>query len=394
MDTKTVRGIDIAIAIAAACCYAVVYLYWERSLDQLFWDFDVYERAVADATLGYNPYRQDVLLPFYYHPVVMYALLLLDRFIGLKLAFGGLCAASVLLFLLGCNRLRVQAIRTQHLRAHEEILMLLAAFSFGSAGVLSVISGNVTLYLHLALIGSALIYQDGRKNGPWLLMLAVFFVSLLVKPYFLVYALPLVLVDRFSLRSMVGVAMSVGLATAVYGLFWVFDRAHSLQFFHALEAHLDRGADLGFSFFGLSTQFFSIDAAFRIHIAISAVLAGAMLFSRNSVARFVPANVSDGSILLLAYGVMTLCNPRMKEYDLIPALICFYLYFSAGGRFGKSLVLLSLMIAQLPMWATWYRGPDNFPTVVEMNFWQTGAVVAMLLVYVVGGYWRGGRASA
>lgn len=260
--------------------------------------------------------------------------------------------------------------------------------------VVPLIAGNIALWLHLALIGSALIYLDGRRAGPHFLMLALFSICLLVKPYFLIYALPLLLVERLSLRStaprsIAMLGLSILLAAAVYVLFWIFDGPHSLQFLRALKAQADTGTDLGMSFFGLALHILPAGTALGIHVAISAAIAVAVLCSRWLLAGVPPAGLNEGALFLLAYGVITLCNPRMKEYDLVPAAICLYLYFSLYGRFGKSLVVLSLLIAQVFLWFVLYTGASNVPGIdVALDCVQLAAIVLPLMLFFAGAWFR------
>ncbi|HSB95844.1 MAG TPA: hypothetical protein VLC91_05325, partial [Spongiibacteraceae bacterium] len=79
MRRNSIYRIDIAIWAVAVAGYVVTYKLWEWSWAELFWDFDIYVRAVTDAVLGANPYRRGAGLPFLYHPVVLYAFIWLDR---------------------------------------------------------------------------------------------------------------------------------------------------------------------------------------------------------------------------------------------------------------------------------------------------------------------------
>lgn len=395
MRIKNARGIDIAVIAATLASYLVVFLLWHWSWADAFWDFDVYRRAVTDLVLGYNAYRPNEPLPFLYHPVVLHALVPLDRFLGLENAFIGLYMAALLIFLWGSGKIRQDQL-SRDSGWHDKAFMAAAAFSFGGLGVLSVMTGNITFYMHLALIGSVLIYLHNRKGWQWLLVLTLFFCALLVKPYFLLYALPLFLIGRSTSRSILLLSISILFAVWVYLLFWIFDKAHSMQFVQALRTQLASKGDLSISFFGLAKHVLPVDQAMKIHLALAAILGLAVLFLRRLTARIAAPGGNDAALFLLAYAAMTLCNPRMKEYDLIPALLCLYFYLSLHGLLGRSMILLSLCIGQIPLWAEVYWGGEAMPAIfVELGPWQTlGAVVPALLFFAASTYLASSRKPA
>lgn len=376
-DTVGLRRFDIAIAVAALAGYFLLYQLWHIGWSGLFWDFGVYQRAVTDAMLGENPYRTDIYLPFFYHPLVLYVFILLDRFIGLAGAFIGLYAAAALLFLFGSRRLARNAEAASN--DLPVMLALAAAFSFGQAGVQCLISANMTLYLHLAFIGMALLYIHDRKPWQWSVLLAIILMALLVKPYFIIYTLPLLAMRRFSVDAVAPLALTSAAATSIYLLFWMFDRQRSAIFVDALHHHLQNGTDLGMSFFGLATTFLPADIAIEIHMALVAVLCVVVLFLRRLVEG--RAEASDAAIFLLSYALIALCNPRMKDYDLIPAIACLYFYFARCGSLGRALILLSLIIAQVPLWVAMVVGAPDLPRVFAIEFWQAAAVMVPLSIY-------------
>lgn len=385
MRGNNTRRIDIAILAVAVAGYFLFFKLTTMTWGELFWDFDVYQRAVTDAVLGvYDPYRLDAGYPFLYHPSVLYVFMLLDHLIGFANGFIGLCTVSVLIFLWGYS---VRQSGYRDLPAADpsfgdKALVLAAVFST-LAGFTGLLSANITLFMHLALIGSALVYLQQRSAERRLLMLTIFSCTLLVKPYFLVYALPLLLIDRFSFRAIAWMAASLLASAAVYLLFWVFFNSHTMLFIKALDFHMSNTQDLPYSSLGVLLLFLPMDLALKVHIAIAAVLALLVLFLRRFSAVSAGGRDNDGMLFLLAYVLMTLCSPRMKEYDLVPAFICLYFYLSYHGLFGRMMILLSLLIMQLPLWVMLYLGRMHTPEIFSWLFlWGMAGLVLPLAIFL------------
>jgi hypothetical protein len=53
--------------------------------------------------------------------------------------------------------------------------------------------------------------------------------------------------------------------------------------------------------------------------------------------------------LLVLYLVLTLANPRMKDYDLFPALVGFLAAFGLLFRPGRAIILGALMVTAVPL---------------------------------------------
>lgn len=379
--------IDIVLCVVALVNYFLLYKLSSLTWNDLFWDFDVYQRAVTDVELGADPYRRDAGSPFVYHPAILFLFVWLDRTVGLANAFLGLCAAAVLIFLWGYRNAVLPGLQTPS-RAGAALgakaFALAVAFSItNNLGAL--FTGNVTLYLHLALIGSVLIYLQRRSDWRQLLVLTVFSCALVVKPYFLVYVLPLLLVDRFSLRSVVRVMAAVLAASAIYLLFWMFFRPHSLRFVQALHDLASASRDLSDSSLGLLLRFLPMHDALLLHAAMAMVCVLLVVFIRRISAAFAGATENDDLLFLLAYVLVTLCSPRMKDYDLAPAFICFYLYLFCQGLFGRAIILLSLLIVQVPLFAVQYFGRPDTPEVFSAsNLWVMAGLLLPLAIFLGG----------
>jgi hypothetical protein len=53
--------------------------------------------------------------------------------------------------------------------------------------------------------------------------------------------------------------------------------------------------------------------------------------------------------LLVLYLVLTLANPRMKDYDLFPALVGFFAVFGLLFRPGLAIILGALILTVVPL---------------------------------------------
>jgi hypothetical protein len=390
MSRNSIHRIDIAILIAAVAGYLLFFQLTTLTWAELFWDFDVYQRAVADVELGADPYRLDAGYPFLYHPSVLYAFVLLDRFVGLESVLLGLYAAAVLIFLWGYKSVRLSGFRAAPLEdasLGDKAVALLVVFSVVN-NLGAIVAANITFYLHLALIGSTLAYIERRSTGRQLLVLAIFSCTLLVKPYFLIYALPLLLIDRFSFRTIAGVTGSALASAAVYLWFWVLYHGHTLRFIEALNSKVSSG-DLTGSPFGVLLSFLPLESALEVHIVIAGMLALLVFFLRRISITLSGSRDNDGMLFLLAYVLMTFCSPRMKDYDLASAFICLYLYLSCHGSFGRSLVLLSLLIVQLPLWVMLYYGRVHTPEIFSMHYlWVAAALLPPWIIFFCWKAWR------
>lgn len=386
MRGNSTHRIDIAILAVAVAGYLLFFKLTNMTWVDIFWDFDVYQRAVTDAVLGLDPYRLDAGFPFLYHPVVLYAFMLLDRFIGFANGFIGLSTAAVLIFLWGYTSVRgsgCRALPAEYLSFGDKAIVLVAVLStLGSFTAL--MAANITLFLHLALIGSTLAYLQQRSALRRLLMLTIFSCTLLVKPYFLVFALPLLLIERFSFRAIAWMTAALLASAAIYLVFWVFFNEHTMLFIKALDFKMSSTKDLPYSSLGVLLLFLPMDLALKVHIAIAAMIALFVLFLRRFSAVLAGGRDDDGMLFLLAYVLMTLCSPRMKEYDLMPAFICLYLYLSFHGLSGRLIILLSLLIMQLPLWVMLYLGRMNTPEIFSSSFylWDMAGFVLPLAIFL------------
>jgi hypothetical protein len=322
-------------------------LYSLQFLNQgIFWDLGIYEKAVGVFNTAGNPYELNGYLSFVYHPLVLRFMALFGNYLGIALM--GAYLASLLFFLSSLGRNR------------SWWLYSFLAFAYCGIGTISIGSGNVTVFFHLTLLGILLrsIHHEedledrsSKLAGVFILTVVVFS---LVKPYMLAYLLiPLVSTwktaeqkSTWTLTILAGslLALILLLSSLYFG-------AEFQSFLSAVQSQTIGKHDLGY---GLVMYFYEyylsagslIYRAFVLHFAILGAIIVIILFLAkrsgfHNSARFT----------LLLYFLLTILNPRLKVYDLFPALIALFIFASPlrQGLMAKWLFVIgyALSLSQL-----------------------------------------------
>jgi hypothetical protein len=299
-------------------------LYSLQFLEQgIFWDLAIYEKAVTIFNSGGNPYDLNGYLSFVYHPLVLRFLALFGNHLGIALV--GSYVMSVLFFLksLGKNQ--------------SWWIYSFLAFAYCGIGTVSIGSGNVTVFFHLTLLGILLRWVSGEQEylgnserpiGIFILMVMIFSI---VKPYMLAYLLiPVIVSWKTPLqKSTWALTLFASLLLALILLFGslYFDTEFQ-SFLSAVQGQTIGKRDLGY---GLVMYFYDyylsagplIYRAFVLHFAILAIiiLMSIILAKRSK-------SLNKASFALLLYFLLTILNPRLKVYDLFPALIALFIFIS------------------------------------------------------------------
>lgn len=114
----------------------------------IFWDLHIYQLAVENYKSNLNPYTISSSNLFIYHPLVLQAFSLVGNSISLIL--GVLYTFVSLLFLLSLAKRR------------ELFAPFFLSFSFLGLGVLSITTGNITLFLNFVLLTIILESSDSK----------------------------------------------------------------------------------------------------------------------------------------------------------------------------------------------------------------------------------------
>jgi hypothetical protein len=319
---KHLPSISLSVTLLIGLAWS---LYSLQFLNQgFFWDLGIYEKAVSVFNAGGNPYELNGYLSFVYYPLVLRFMALFDNYLGIALI--GTYLASLIFFVssLGSNR--------------SWWLYSFLAFAYCGLGTISIGSGNVTVFFHLVLLGLLLrimrdekIFGRGSNKLSGVFILTVMAFSL-VKPYMLAYLLiPLVSAWKttqqksiWSLTFLAGaiLALTLLLSSLYFG-------AEFQSFLSAVQGQTIGKRDLGY---GLVMYFYEyylsagslIYRAFVLHFAILSVLIlMILLLAKRS------DQLNSARFALLLYFFLTILNPRLKVYDLFPALIALFIFASA-----------------------------------------------------------------
>ena len=326
----------------------VIWLtYSIQFLDQgIFWDLGIYEKAVAVFNQGGNPYELNGYLSFVYHPLVLRFMALFGSNLGFVLI--GAYLLSLLFFLrsLGSNR--------------SWWLYTFLAFAYCGIGTISIGSGNVTAFFHLVLLG-ILLRHISVENRTVItpstsfvgFILAVLLFSL-VKPYLLAYLfIPVVMTWKSSQQKSTWTLtlLAAFFLAIILLLSSLYFGAEFQSFLAAVQGQTIGKHDLGYGVVMYFYEYYSsagplIYRAFVLHFAILSTLILAVLYLAKR-----SQQIQKPQFALLLYFLLTILNPRLKVYDLFPALIALFIYASAldQSKIVKALFILAyaLSLSQL-----------------------------------------------
>jgi hypothetical protein len=386
------RSVTVCWTIAAVSLLSLVFFSYRWSRNGFFWDLAVYRRAVADYHRNLDPYRSDVFFPFVYHPLVLRLFVLLNSIAPLRVSLPLLEAAALGSFAFEFVRSRLP-VELPGQGRKRMILAAAAAGAFGGIGVPALMSGNVGSFMHFALIAS-LLHSRRVPSGPSVyLTYGLILLFALIKPYFLIFlALPILLSES----RMTAVACSAA-AVLVFAAAWLaFDLFRPVEFSHfigALQSATLGSHDVGYTFFGCFAGMINNSLlALALHAVVSSLLiASVLLLFENRYGR--AAEISPW--IFVTYLLLTLANPRMKDYDLFPALIGFIAVFGLDPKRAALGTLAALLLSLVPLLGPLL--PDlraRHPVLFDpYGNWQDVGLVVIGLVFVAG-MLEGGRARA
>lgn len=320
--TKRMPSLSVLLAILIG---AIWTLYSLQFLNQgIFWDLGIYEKAVDVFHSGGNPYELNGYLSFVYHPLVLRFMALFGS--HLDIALMAAYVGSLLFFFssLGSNR--------------SWWFYAFLAFAYCGIGTISIGSGNITVFFHLILLGILLRHISNGENdrvpssNGFLVFILLVLLFSLVKPYMLAYLLiPMALTWKSDQqRSTWTLVLLAGLFLAlILILSSLYFGAEFQSFLSAVQGQTIGKRDLGY---GLVMYFYEyylsagslIYRAFVLHFAIlGAILLIILFLAKRS------GGLNTSRFVLLLYFLLTILNPRLKVYDLFPALIALFIYTSA-----------------------------------------------------------------
>jgi hypothetical protein len=238
--------------------------------------------------------------------------------------------------------------------------VFLIALSAGGMGTVSFMSGNLTVFLHFAIL-STLLMTMRREWGSGRFLAAVC-AAAIVKPYFLALV-PLALLFGAVRRELAKAVLAVFVVAAVYAAYLLCKPDEMQAFRIALNTQILVRGDYGSSVAAIVSRYgggaISIASAFVLVLLLVGTWA-AWLWRR------LPTDARRSPVLVFAgYAALTLINPRAHLYDLFHALFCLVAIVDRFGWPLRSLVaLLAASIAgYLPSFiAEFAREPGRYPS--------------------------------
>jgi hypothetical protein len=265
---------------------------------------------------GRDAYRneQPPFLPFVYHPYVLQAFVVINSIIPLwyGLVFAMFASAAYAIILL---------FRSAELSTREFITAVAIAFTLKFFTLTSFVSGNLVVTLNFLIFATCLhhLMRHGRYLG-WLSFCLIILASL-IKPYLLAY-LGLALLDRRPLLKSIGLIAS-GVAVTIsiwFSAFWLMPESMADLMRNLLDLQSTARMDLGWSVFAMTYPIFMSNlVALSIHGLVMGALAVWLL--RQLWQAQDEGSARPVMILVLGWLMLTLVNPRMKDYDIGPALV-------------------------------------------------------------------------
>ncbi len=303
----------VALLIVLSTTYFSVTNGWWV---ELFWDNSVYARAVDDYLSGADAYRNEAapFLPFVYHPYVLQAFATLHSVVPLW--SGLVCAMFASATWTGYLLFRAAGLSIQ-----EFMTAVAIAFTLKFFPLTSFASGNLVVTLDFLIFGTCLHSVMRREQYLGWATFVLIVLGALVKPYLLAY-LGLALLDRRPpLQSTVLIVGGVALNILIwFSAYWILPDQMESLLRNLADLQSANRMDLGWSLFSVTYRLIGSNlASLSVHGAVMGALA---VWSLRALLRAQDMGTARPiTILVLGWMMLTLVNPRMKDYDIGPALV-------------------------------------------------------------------------
>jgi hypothetical protein len=335
MNTHAIMIRTMALVVAMANILAYV---WNYTRKPVFWDAEVYTRALTDLARSLDPYRLDVHNVYVYPPITLKLLsgMTPETF---RLAYAALALLSVLTFMVTLIAHGREARVPPGPAPLAESTVL--ALGLGGVGVFAIATGNATTCLHLVLI--TLLVQAARDKRWAPVLMGAILAASLIKPYLLSYALAAPFVVKVK-RPVIWSGAVVAMTGSVYLGYVLFEPQLMAAFFAAIQHQLKGGLDGGISVYGILCQLgLPSPWAMAWQLVYTIWICWWCLSQVRANPGDLPSRV--GAVVLCA----VLINPRLKEYDLFPALWLWLAFTPRWRGFGTHmLIALALTSLVLP----------------------------------------------
>ena len=315
---------------------------------EFLWDLKVYDRAVNDYVHDGFAYRTDVDYQFVYHPYVLIMFDLLNEIFNLKVFFLFIYSSITIFF--GIQLIQYIILHSQKDKFSKRlsILWLLGpAIGFGSAGIVALESGNLTLFLHFLVLGA---FFKAKKNSKYLFIfifqLCILFTSI-IKPYFLAYLILLIYLTDYK-RFVLLTLITVSLVALIWLSASIFIPNLFEQFVTSLTHQTLVKGDLGYTVFGIVQRYTGTSIGILVHLLVMFLALIGLLF----FIKLKGYDLRSWQVIPLVIVFITFLNPRMKVYDFPIAIFFIYmfLFLEKNSTYLKA-VFLSWGIATIPLFS-------------------------------------------
>lgn len=301
-------------AMALSVFSTLVFVRFIFPVESWLGDFSIYVEATEKFNRGQNAYVAfENGNMFIYHPYVL-------RVMGF---LGGISTLNVCLLIIfafsifGLARALNAPVEGHAIAVKPRTQIIATWLTIGSLGLglTAIFSGNVTFFIASFLV--TILLSDDSEKKKWLYPTIILFASML-KPYFLLYLIPFALTFKLGKRIHL-VMLSLGCIFA-YGALWasamLFDPVLYESFIYALNQQTLVKHDLGFGLAAYLVEHIGTTLSLMVH---GLVLLGGIIYwtiKRKGILNFGVLNFSDARVSKIYFVVLvTIVNPRMKEYD-------------------------------------------------------------------------------
>ena len=357
IDGRHPMSFLLVSAVLALVCGVASY-HARGGVGNSLWDLDAYTRAVHDYADGGNPYNTAVNDVFVYHPFVLQTFYLIEamppHFVRrltdspLRTLLLWLYAISAACFLWQLSRFAYEhaaPLGRPRIFDWSFSFVILGALGYGRAGATSYLSGNLTPYLHLAVLAVLLKYLRSGSRRYLQVFVGAVAVASLVKPYMLAYLLVCIPVGTLRQTLRYGCVVIAVVACTWVSATYLTPTEYG-AFVMALRHQVLVTGDVGYSAFGLVHAYVPESAALIAHVAMLVALAYAVFVHLPKWG--FDTRSAEGLLLLVVLAI--LANPRMKEYDVFPLILMLFCFLYLRYP-GHALVLMcaGMLTATVPV---------------------------------------------
>ncbi|MBB6143289.1 hypothetical protein HNQ77_001233 [Silvibacterium bohemicum] len=353
-----------------------LYAYLNPGGSHLFWDAQVYARAIGDWRAHRDAYTAAEGLIFVYPPI----------FLWIAGALAGLMPEHWAWYLfIACHIAATLTLPLVLAQFYFRRAWLSVAFAYtlyvaepGFAGLVSLRAGNLANIFYLLTLLAAL---PGLRRNRWGWFYAAAFLIGMVKiAFLLVLILPVFAGRRQWIKSaLCGVA-----AAATYPLQrWIAPVSYR-AFVAAANIQVGAHADYGYGILGTAATMerkllhrgvdllpFVVQAAFIVAIVVALYL----------LRRRLPEEAQGGVWLALLLTAIILCNPRIERYDSYVGLLAAFILLAEALQTRRYLLLLSAIF--LPSMLTLYIRHRSH----HVDAWGAYETLVLVVAFAAGYCW-------